>query len=121
MDEKYSVYSKFDLEKHKKTFIDYLEVVIDKNGVVEYAIPSHSEKMITIACNNLGITRQELNDMCPREYYLDFSIWLSKMSGCCAVWNEFVTGFDFNAKQVETLALLRKNGVYRGEIPEKTE
>lgn len=121
MVEKYSVYSKFDLEMHKKTFVNYLEVVIDEEGTVEYAVPSHQEKLIAIACVKLGVTRQELSDMCPEEYFADFGIWLSKMSGCCMVWNDFVMGYDFSAKQIIALKHLKENGVYFGKVPEKNE
>ncbi|GAB6761703.1 hypothetical protein [Bacillus cereus] len=34
----------FDIETHKKCFVDYLEVVIDEEGTVMYATPSHQEK-----------------------------------------------------------------------------
>lgn len=44
MQEKYSVYSSFDLQKHKQTYTNYLEVIITPDGTVEYAVPSHSEK-----------------------------------------------------------------------------
>lgn len=43
---KYDVYSKFDLEKHKKTFINYFETIINPDGTIEYAVPSHSEIVI---------------------------------------------------------------------------
>ena len=62
----YNVYSDFDIEKHKKTYIHYLEVVIDENGKIMYAVPSHQEKLITLACKRLNITREELNSMCPQ-------------------------------------------------------
>lgn len=39
----YTVYSEFDIEHHKKTFIHYLEVVIDGNGKIMYAVPSHQK------------------------------------------------------------------------------
>ncbi len=42
MKDKYSVYSDFDVRKHKKHFTDYLEVIIHPDGSVHYAVPSHS-------------------------------------------------------------------------------
>lgn len=33
------------------------------------------EKLIALACQKRGVTRQELNDLCPREYYYDFLTW----------------------------------------------
>ena len=29
----------FDYETHRKNFINYLEVIINKDGTVEYAVP----------------------------------------------------------------------------------
>lgn len=82
--------TEFDLEQHKKTFIHYLEVVIDENGKIMYAVPSHQEKLIALACDKLNVTREELNAMCPQEYYFDFMDWICKMSGVCAVWENFI-------------------------------
>lgn len=121
MSEIYSINSKFDVEQHKKTYIDYLEVIIGEDGGIAYAIPSHQESMINVACLKLGVTRQELNAMCPKEYYLDFMTWLCKITGCCAVWNEFVIGYEFSDKQIEALETLKEHGVYKGVIPEKTK
>lgn len=45
---KYGVHSDFDIQKHKETFIDYLEVIIDVNGRIMYAVPSHQEKLIAM-------------------------------------------------------------------------
>lgn len=46
----YDIYCAFDLEKHKQTYVQYLEVVILEDGTVEYAVPSHQEKLIALAC-----------------------------------------------------------------------
>lgn len=43
------LHSKFDIETHKCTFIDYLEVVITSDGVIHYAIPSHEQFCINLA------------------------------------------------------------------------
>lgn len=34
MEQSYSVYSEFDLQKHKRTYINYLEVLILEDGTV---------------------------------------------------------------------------------------
>lgn len=47
----------FDAELHKRTFIDYLEVVISPEGIVEYAIPSHSEKLLQVYMQQHSIDR----------------------------------------------------------------
>ena len=113
----YNVYSDFDIEKHKKTYIHYLEVVIDENGKIMYAVPSHQEKLITLACKRLNITREELNSMCPQEYYFDFMVWLCKISGACAVWENFIQSDKLTDKQIKTLHMLKNNGLYLGKIP----
>ena len=64
------LHSAFDIETHKKTFVNYLEVVITPDGTIEYAVPSHQEKLIRIATEKLSVSRQELYDMCPIEYML---------------------------------------------------
>ena len=56
----YNVYSKFDLEKHKKTFINYFEAIINPDGSIEYAVPSHAEIVIRKYIEKTGITREEL-------------------------------------------------------------
>lgn len=111
---KYNVYSDFDIEQHKKTFINYLEVVIDENGKIMYAVPSHQEKLIKLACEKLNVTREELNAMCPEEYYLDFMAWLCKVSGACAVWNNHIEKYELTERQVEALKALKDNGLYHG-------
>ena len=35
----------FNVKIHKETFINYLEVIINPDGVIEYAVPSHIEKV----------------------------------------------------------------------------
>lgn len=111
-----SVYSDFDMEQHKKTFINYLEVVIDENGKVMYAVPSHQEKLIKLACEKLNATREELNAMCPKDYYFDFVTWLCKASGACAVWNAHIEKYIFTERQIEALKELKDNGLYHGKI-----
>lgn len=115
----YTVYSEFDIEQHKKTFIHYLEVVIDENGKIMYAVPSHQEKMISLACEKLNVTREELNSMCPQEYYFDLMTWLCKMSGACAVWERFIQVDKLTEQQIKALQMLKDNGLYLGEIPKE--
>jgi len=69
----YDLNSDFDIEQHKKTFIHYLEVVIDGNGKIMYAVPSHQEKLITLAREKLNVTREELNAIVRRSIIL--TLW----------------------------------------------
>lgn len=111
----YSVYSEFDAEKHKATYPHYLECLIDAKGHVMYAVPSHQELAIQLACEKHGITREELGKMCPKEYYCDFLTWLLKQTGAISVWLKEYVG-EPNEKQKETLRTLKEKGIYEGEI-----
>lgn len=115
----YTIYSDFNIEQHKKTFNHYLEIVIDENGNIMYAVPSHQEKLISLACKKLNITREELNAMCPREYYCDFMIWLCKVSGACAVWDNFIEADKLTEQQISALKMLKDNGLYLGEMEDR--
>ena len=112
----YTVYSDFDIEQHEKTFIHYLEVVIDENRKIMYAVPSHQEMLIKLACEKLNVTREELNAMCPQEYYFDLMTWLCKVSGACAVWENFVQCDKLTERQIMALQNLKDNGLYLGKI-----
>lgn len=104
----------FDIEVHKRTFINYLEVVITEDGTVMYAVPSHQEKLISLACEKLNVTRDELNDLCPQEYYFDFMTWLCKITGCISVWNSHRMGVA-NEKQLEIITQLYEENLYHGK------
>jgi hypothetical protein len=103
----------FNIETHKATFINYLEVIVLENGTVVYAVPSHQEKLISLACQKLNVTRNELNELCPKEYYFDFMTWLCKISGCVALWNNYRFGAA-NDHQLETIKQLAKEKLYHG-------
>lgn len=115
----YDLHSSFDAEKHKNKYVNYLEVVIDENGTVMYAVPSHQEKAISIACERLRVSRDELNAMCPPEYYFDFMTWLSRVASIVFVWNEFCLCDKINRKQVAALRNLKMHGLYKGDIPDE--
>ncbi|PFJ42704.1 hypothetical protein COJ15_05020, partial [Bacillus thuringiensis] len=102
MNQQQVLHSPFNIETHKKTFINYLEVIIDAEGTTMYAVPSHQEKLISLACNTLKITRDELFKQCPVEYYFDVMPWLCEVSGCVALWTSRMEG-KANKKQEETI------------------
>ena len=114
--ERYDVYSNFDIEKHKATFIDYLEVLILEDGKVVYAVPSHQMKAEELACERLKIDRNKLINLCPKEYYFDYLKWVLTQAGAVAVWNDFYsTGENgLNKRQKATLKKLKLRGLYKG-------
>lgn len=117
--EQYSIYSKFDAEKHKETFVSYLELVILENGSIEYAVPSHQEKAIKLACDKLKVSREELEGLCPREWWCDYLAWLLKISGAVAVWENRAYYSTISQKQISVLKSLKLQGLYKGPIPKE--
>jgi hypothetical protein len=118
--EEYGLHSAFDIEKHKKTFINYLEVAITEDGTILYAVPSHVERFIQIAMEKLCVGRKELYDMCPVEYYFRFIEWLSIKSGAIAVWDGYCIAASVTKAQCFALKKLKLHGLYKGKIPEPT-
>lgn len=106
--------SNFNLELHKKTFINYLEIVISPQGTIYYAIPSHNGKLENILAKKLKINKNKIADICPKEYYYNYNEWLCIKTGYIMVWgkpNSFIVGTP-NLKQIEMLEILKKEGLY---------
>ena len=104
----------FDAATHKRVFTNYLEVIIRDDGTIEYATPSHQEKLISILMDKNSLTRDELNASCPRKFWCDFMTWLTMESGCIAVWNNSIQGVP-NQEQQDALFYLKKVGLYTGK------
>ena len=115
---KYGLHCKFDAVKHKETFTNYLEVMILSDGTIEYAVPSHQERAAILACNKLGVSRQELIDMCPNEFYFDYMGWLLSITGTMAVWENFYLASSVTNEQISSLEMLKKEELYKGPIPQ---
>lgn len=105
----------FSIAIHKRTFINYLEVIIDEEGNVHYAVPSHQEWLMQMACKKLNKTENEILDNFPPEYYFDMLKWLTKITECVAVWDIGYVG-SLNRSQKATLELLQLEGLYNGKI-----
>ena len=65
MTEQEVLHGPFDIGLHKRTFVDYFEVMLDTEGVVHYAVPSHQEFLIKRAMERNHWSREELNAACP--------------------------------------------------------
>lgn len=114
---KYDIYCPFDADKHKAAYTNYLEVLISEDGKIMYAVPSHQEKAIELACKKLHMSRDEISAMCPREYYFDYLRWLLMVSGAAAVWNGACLAPEPTKKQIAALKMLKLKGLYHGTIP----
>ena len=111
----YDLHSDFDIEKHKQTYINYLEVIIMPTGKVSYAVPSHVAKLESIACHQLGIDRDELLSSCPRDRWLDYNDWLMEITNCIMVWTDFYLG-EANEYQLAKLEEMKEAGIYSGSL-----
>lgn len=90
------LYEPFNIGTHKANAhkIDGFEVMIAPDGTVEYAMPSHQEFLIKKSAQIKGVTRQELEDSCPEEYYGDYMHWLME-----AIF-QFGTNFILHTNQL---------------------
>lgn len=113
----YNLYCEFDIEKHKQNYTNYLEVIIDSDGKIMYAVPSHQEKLIAMACKKLNVNRPGLDALCPREYWGDYLNWLCQKTEAIAVWNDNYYAANINQKQINALKRLKMAGLYKGGIP----
>ena len=105
----------FNIDTHKETFVNYLEVVILSDGTVEYAVPSHQKKLEKLVLKQTGETDEELSDRIPESALWDYMEWLQEQCGAIAVWNGFYKGTP-NQAQLDTLHELKDAGLYVGEV-----
>lgn len=101
----YSMHSEFDIEMHKKTFVNYLEAILLPSGEVQYAVPSHMEKLILL-------TKE------PREaIFIKMPVtaspleWLLDYTGCISLWSDFHKGIPTTERQKEMLEVLIQEGL----------
>ena len=110
----------FDIETHKKTFIDYLEVIVRSDGTVEYAVPSHLYKLMSVFENG-KYSVEQINEMFIQDMMgLSPIEWLCKKTRCISVWTNGYEGVA-NEQQITTLNLLKAEGLYQGRILELTD
>lgn len=113
-------WSKFDIKKHKEVYVNYFEAVILEDGTVEYAHPSHQEKLAKIACIRLNMSKPDLVSMCPPDYYFDFITWLCQQAHAIAVWTDCYEGIA-NKKQLTKLKQLKLEGIYKGSLKSQSD
>lgn len=78
----------FDYETHTKNFVNYLEVIIFKDGHIEYAVPSHQMKLIDIYCKEKNISKDKLYEIIPLS---DSPVsWIIHNTGLISVWYDFI-------------------------------
>lgn len=95
----------FDYRRHGEEFTRYCEVVILKDGTVEYAVPSHQEKLKAL-CRERGV--DPIAD-CPRSMYARYDEWLMQQTGAVCVWYDRWLG-NPNDAQARSLRRLQMHG-----------
>lgn len=114
------LHSPFDIETHKRTFVAYLEVVISPEGIVEYAVPSHTDKLIEILAKQKGIktfdeAKKYVFDTATNNGYCSSIDFLTGVTGYISVWfNGYVAEDPPTKAQLDKLKELFDNGVYVG-------
>lgn len=110
----------FDIETHKQTFVSYLEVVISPEGVVEYATPSHTDKLIEILAKQKGIkdfyeAKKYVWQTCINNDICSSIDFLTGVTGYISVWfGHYVSADPPTKQQLAKLQELFKEGVYIG-------
>lgn len=112
--------SPFDFEEQKKKPpYEDIELMIDPEGVIVWALPSHQEFLIYKAMVRFGYSREVLMAACPPEFYYDFLRWLIPMSGgWIPVWKQGVMDYPVTKKQHAALKKLKLAGFFRGTLPQ---
>ena len=100
------LHSPFDIKPHKETFINYLEVIINEDGSIEYAVPSHIEKVYQKYMDKYKVSRQYIYENFAFPYDVATKLKI------IMVWSDRIE-CDFNPskEQLETLLFLKQQGV----------
>lgn len=98
--------SPFDYKTHNETFKDYCEVVILKDGAIEYGVPSHIEKVKQVYRDMFG---SDPDEDCPKSFYANYLEWLCIQTESVVVWTNMHTE-PFNRRQEIKLRQLQMHG-----------
>lgn len=103
------LHSPFNVKTHKKTFVNYCEVIIWPDGKIEYAVPSHDEKLILAYAEYHGISRDEaIEEIRQFPDYLDH---VMKETGIIQVWYDYMHNLTpLTEKQFEAINMLMTSG-----------
>ena len=124
----------FDPDVHAETFHNYLEVVIDPEGTVSYASPSHLKALERAWCQIYGRyddpnDERNLDDLYARMPESANPLqWLMDRTGYVCVWTDRIesASWDWSPKReytgvngAQAIALqdLAERGLYRGYVP----
>lgn len=96
--------------------------MIDPEGVIVWALPSHQEFLIYKAMVRFGYSREVLMAACPPEFYYDFLRWLIPMSGgWIPVWKQGVMDYPVTKKQHAALKKTEAGRLFQRNITTSAE
>ena len=89
---------------------NYCEAIIYEDGMIEYAIPSHSEKLMAITLSKTGMTREQLLKLIP--LHASPVHWLTEYNNTATVWFDFaILSKDYTKKQITTIKTLMRHKI----------
>ena len=104
---KYTVNEFIEMTKQNPDeWINYLEIIILNNGMIELARPSHLEKVIEIYCKKMNTTKKDFEENFP--FYLSPLEFICEKYHIIAVWyNKVIMPKKINRFQKITLKKLQ--------------
>lgn len=107
------LHSPFDFNVHKKTFFNYLEVVILENGTIEYATPSHERKLLEVTTKKFNIDEEKLYESFEKDamsmWYFEICSYNTK---CMTITNDYAKfWFKPTEAQMKTVRRLIEEGI----------
>jgi len=117
----------FNIDTHKNTFKNYLEVLVLKSGRIVYAVPSHQIALVRVFSHSLGHVEQIEYGYDPKSIWkhipqqVDVMQWLVDKTGVVSLWD--TTGYfpnkGVNRAQYLAIKRLKHHGLYKGELPKE--
>lgn len=90
--------------------INYCEAIIHRDGEIEYAIPSHTEKLIKITGENRDVIYEKMPVTASP------ILWLVDYTGCIALYTDFYYAPEkCTLKQRLSLKKLIDNGLVKND------
>lgn len=103
------LYKPFNAEMHKDNFICYCEVIIHKDGLIEYAVPSHQEKLIQIYADKHLMSRDNAMDFLRQQQEDPIDLMMCD-TGCIYIWYDHMhNATNLTDAQMHALTLLLNN------------
>ena len=113
----YTLHSRFGINKHKETFINYCEVIIEPSGDICYAIPSHVMYLEKYGSRIYSETVEEFANRCPDNMYYNYIQWLVDATRCICCWPRgYMSCKNTTEEQKHSLKLLIDNDLVEDRV-----